>query len=145
MAELQDLVPGEKLRPLMDIALRVTGLDRGDNARDVMLGLGTMLQFFVPGDGGEDFLGAAKRLLLPPIKDPSYTSFPFYVPLFQAKSITEAKETQLETWLCGARACIRESPEDQGILIFGKAPMHDVLSQAGVEKSTARDSWRIPI
>ena len=143
MAELRDLVPSDKLRPLMDIALHVTRSEQSDSARDIMLGLGTVLQFVVPPSRGEEFLAAAKRLLLPPIKDPSYTSFPFYVPLFEAKSVTGATEAQLESWLCGANACIRESPEDQGILIFAKAPMQEILNQAGAVKSTGHDAWRV--
>lgn len=142
MTELRDLVPTDNLRPLMDIALHVTRSEQGGNVCEVMLGLGTILQFVVPSIHGEDFFAASKQLLLPPIKDPSYTSFPFYVPLFEAKSVAKATESQLESWLCGATACVRESPEDQGILIFAKAPMEQILSQAGV-KSEGHDTWRI--
>jgi hypothetical protein len=143
MGELQDLVPGDKLRSMMDIALHVTRPEEGDNVRDVMLGLGTVLQFVLPA-GTEEFLSAARHLLFSPIKDPSFTSFPFYIPLFEGKTISGASESQLELWLCGAHACIRESPEDQGILVFGKTALQDVLPLAGAVRSKEDSSWRIP-
>lgn len=142
--ELYSLVPGEKLRPMMDIVLHLTGAGKGNGARDAMLGLGTVLQFFVP-TGRDKFLAAARNLLWPPIKDPSYSSFPFYIPLFEAKSISGATESQLESWLCGAHAFIRESYEDKGVLIFAREPLEDILKQAGAEKSSSDpDQWRVP-
>jgi hypothetical protein len=142
--ELHSLVPGEKLRPMMDIVLHLTSAGKGDNARDTMLGLGTILQFFV-STGRDKFLNTARNLLLPPIKDPSYVSFPFYVPLLEGKSIANADDAQLESWLCGAHACIRESAEDKGILIFASEPLEELLRQAGAEKPASQnDPWRVP-
>jgi hypothetical protein len=141
--ELRDLLPNEKVRPLMDILLRVTSTGKQDEARDVMLGLGAVLQFVVPDK--EAFITAARTLLLPPITDPSYTAFPFYVPLLQGESITSARPDQLETWMCGAHALLRESPEDQGILVVSARSVDDILLQAGaVRTSSQGDEWSVP-
>jgi hypothetical protein len=142
--ELQSLVPGETLRPMMDIVLRVGVQNKGNDARDVMLGLGTVLQFVVSDP--DQFLRAARALLWPPIKDPSYTAFPFYVPLFELRAVSGASESDLEKWLCGARAVIRESPEDSGILIVSDESLDAALRQAGaapVEGST--DDWAVRV
>jgi hypothetical protein len=104
--------------------------NKGDDARDVMLGLGTVLQFVIASDS-DQFLSATRALLWPPIKEPSYTAFPFYVPLLELRALTGASESDLEKWLCGARAVIRESPEDHGILIMSDESLDAALRQAG--------------
>ncbi len=141
--ELRDILPGEKVRPLMDIALRVTAPAKQDEARDAMLGIGTVLQFIVPDREG--FIKAARDLLLPPITDPSYTSFAFYVPLLQGASIRNATAGQLESWMCGARAFLRESPEDEGILLVARGPMDDIVLQSGAIRTSSQDEWSVPV
>jgi hypothetical protein len=141
--ELQDLLPNEKVRSLMDIVLRITSPGKQHEARDVMLGLGTVLQFVVPDK--EAFLSTARNLLLPPITDPSYTVFPFYVPLLRGASITGARPDQLDTWMCGAHALLRESAEDQGILVLSTKSLDDILLQAGaIRTSSQGDEWSVP-
>jgi hypothetical protein len=141
--ELRDLLPDEKIRPLMDIVLRICSHGKEEEARDAMLGIGTVLQFVVPDR--EAFISAARNLLLPPITDPSYKCFAFYVPMLQTASIM-ANERQLETWMCGARVYIRESPEDQGILMLARAPLDDVLLQSGaIRASSQDDEWSVPV
>jgi len=170
--ELRDLAPDEKPRSLMDVVLRVGAprkdmlpppeqlkalpdkvrallqdklkaptQAKGDDIRNVMLGLGTVLQFVVALDQ-ESFLATARKLLLPPISDPMFTSFQFYVPLLQSTSISNANPALLEAWSCGAYAYIRESPEDQGILLWTRTQMEDVFRQAGAVSHG--DEWSIP-
>ena len=142
--ELQALVPGEKLRPMMDIVLRIGVLQKGDAARDAMLGVGSILQFVVP-PVPDQFLSATRALLLPPITDPCFTSFPFYVPLFELKAVEAASEPELNGWLCGAHACIRESPEDSGVLLIAEDTLPDVLRSAGaVPLDDDPDTWAVP-
>jgi hypothetical protein len=143
LEELRGVVPGERLRPMMNILLRLGNRARGGDARDVMLGLGTVVQFVVGADGKE-FLNASRELLLPPIKEPSYTSFPFYVPLLDAKGLAGASEATLASWFCGAHACIRESPEDSGILIVGSESLFETVRLAGaVRLDGEADEWAI--
>lgn len=142
--ELRDLLPDEKVRPLMDIVLRVTARGKEGHARDAMIGRGTVLQFIVPDREG--FLTAARNLLLPPITDPSYTSFAFYVPLLQAASITNNDKGQISTWMCGAHAIVRESPEDHGILMVARGALDDILLQAGAYRTSSQnDEWSVPV
>lgn len=143
MEELRDLMPGDKVRPLMNIVLRVTtSLEAREQARNAMLGMGTILQLVTLSENG-DFLSAARALLKPSIKDPSYTSFPFYVPLLEAKSVLHAQASQLDAWLCGANAYIRESPEDSGILIVSKSLQAILHSIGAVETKIGSGEWEI--
>lgn len=144
LEELQDLAPGEKVRPLMDIVLRVTGSPEARNqARDVMLGLGTVIHLISAIDG-EELLAATGKLLLPAIQDPSLTAFPFYMPLLEAKTAVEASVSQFDAWSCGIDAYIRESPEDSGILILARS-LEQTLLQIGAVHSTAEpNGWEVP-
>lgn len=141
LEELRDLLPSEKVRPLMDIVLRITSAGKQNDARDAMLGTGTVLQFLVPSSG--EFLAAARNLLLPPITDPSYTTFAFYVPLLQGASVTNSPLKQTDLWMCGAHAFLRESPEDEGILLFARGSLDDILREAGAVR-TAQEEWSVP-
>jgi len=140
--ELRDLLPTEKVRPLMDVVLRITSKDKQNDARDAMLGTGTVLQFIV--SNAAEFLNSARNLLLPPITDPSYTAFAFYVPLLQEASMRNAPLGQTDLWMCGAHALLRESPEDQGILVIAKGSLDDILLKAGAIRTSQTDEWSVP-
>jgi hypothetical protein len=142
--EFQELVPGEKVRPLMNIAMRVMGpVEARHHARDVLLGRGTIIQVLADLDGDE-LLEQARNLLSPPIKDPSFTSFPFYIPLLEARSISRASADQLDAWSCGTHTYIRESPEDLGILILSRSLDETLGALGGVLSSTEPREWQIP-
>jgi hypothetical protein len=143
MEELRDLIPGDEVRPLMNILLHLTGSQEArEQARDVMLGLGTMIQFVVPPEV-KDLLAYGQALLKPAIKDPSFTAFSFYMPLLEAKSVVQATAAQLDAWSCGASAYIRESQEDKGILIVSRK-LHQALHSLGaVESRSEKQEWEI--
>jgi hypothetical protein len=143
--ELQNLMPDEKARPLMELFLRVTtSAESRNQARDVMLGLGCIMQVMNSGDT-KKYLSTTGKLLLPPIKDRTYRGFPFYVPLLETKSIVGASADQLGSWFCGASAYIRESPEDGGILIAVAEPLGPILSSLGGSVGSGpQPEWRIP-
>jgi|SRR5579863_7562478 len=144
LEELQELVPGEKPRPLMNIALRLTGLPEARHqARDVLVGRGTIVQFLANLEG-EKLLTRARDVLFPPIKDPSFTSFSFYIPLLETKSLAKATADQLDAWCCGAHAYIRESPEDAGILILSKSLDETLHRIGGSLSSTEPREWQVP-
>lgn len=143
LEEMRDLVPTDKVRPLMDIALRIGAPEKAEEVRGIMLGLGTVLQCILP-TGSKGFLEAARKLLLPPITDPCFTAFPFYVPLLEGKSVAGASASVLDTWSCGAGAYVRESPEDQGILVLVRGPIDDLLLQSGAIKESRNHEWRVP-
>lgn len=143
MEELRDLMPGDKVRPLMNILLRVTTpLEAREQARNVMLGLGSILQF-VTKSADETLLASARALLRPAITDPSFTSFAYYIPLLEGKSVVRANVSQLDAWSCGAIAYLRESPEDKGILIISKVLQKALHSLGAVESKSGSNEWEI--
>ncbi len=144
--EFTSLQPGETLRPLMHQVFRVTKSPQAkQEANDVLLAFGPILRVMIAGDG-ETYLQNTSALLLPPITDPSYTCFPFYVPLMDLNGLTSAGSEQLLSWFCGASLYIRESFEDQGILIASREQISPLLTElGGVYEEQPDPGWRIPI
>ncbi len=120
--ELWMLAPGQTPRPMMYQVMQVSVEESRDHARDVMLGLGTIVQMMTTGSADE-ILQKGRDSLLPPIKDPALTGFPLYMTLLEKKSLGGVSSDQLAAWLCGACVYIRESTEDQGILIISSKPL----------------------
>lgn len=136
---------GETPRPVMNVVLRVTTTPEArESARNIMLGLATVLQILTPDDS-DTFLKKAKAALHPAIKDPAFTSFPFYVPLLDSKSLAKATAAQLDSWFCDASVYIRESVEDAGVLIASREPLGPILQGLGGKLQPDPDAeWRIP-
>jgi len=145
-ADFQDLGPGEKMQPMMYQLMKISGeaLTK-KKALATMLGTGVALEIVTP-EGGEAFLKRSRALLRPPIKEPGFRRFPFYVPILELQSLESATREQLDTWFCGASAYIRESVQDNGILIVSKAPLGPVLEKmCGEFLREPEPLWRIPI
>jgi hypothetical protein len=129
--DFENLDFGEQPRTLMYQVLRVTtGVEAREDARNTMLGIGAVTQLMTTG-GTEALLKAGIETLLPPIQDPAFTAFPYYMPLLEAKSLEGAKTAQLDKWLCGAAVYLRESVEDQAILIASREPLAGLLESLG--------------
>jgi hypothetical protein len=140
-ADFQDLDVGQKPRPLMHKVFRLTTLEGRTQAPDIMLGRGTVMELLMNGGAGR-LLSASRELLLPPIQEPLLRGFPFHVPLLDGDSVKGSKDGQLRRWLCSVSVYIRESPEDQGILLISDRPMAPVLSAIGGEPDAAGASWQ---
>jgi hypothetical protein len=141
--DIANLIPGSKLRPLMHQVLRIAGSARED-ASNKMLDLGTILQI-VTQDNDKRLLERTRERLLPSIKEPSLRNFPFYVPLLERKSLESAAPEQLEDWFCGATAYIRESFEDNGILVASREPLTPMLMQLGGKfEPHPEPVWHVP-
>lgn len=142
---MEQLREGESPPTLMYQVFRITtGLGARDKARDIMLGLGTIVQIMTTDDT-DPFLAKARRALLPPIQDPAFTCFPYYIPMFNAASLQSATPAQMETWSCGAAVYIRESYHDKGIVIGSRQGLGPVLQKLGGR--FIRDpepAWQIP-
>jgi len=129
MEDFKNVTPGEKPRTLMDQIFRIsTTIEARLDACSVLLGLGTIVQMMTV-DSSDVFLERARSVLLSPITDPSYTCFPFYLPLLEAKSIASHSAEEIETWLCGASVYVRESKQDNGILIVSRDPLRGILNE----------------
>jgi hypothetical protein len=142
---MEQLKEGESPPTLMYQVFRVTtGLEARDKARDVMLGLGTVIQIMTTDDT-DAFLGKTRRVLLPPIQDPAFTCFPYYIPMFGAASLQSATAAQMEEWSCGAMVYIRESYHDKGIVIGSRQGLGPVLQKMdGRFSKDPEPAWQMP-
>lgn len=129
-----NLGPGEKPRRVTYHVFRVTALPSRAEARDVMFGLGTVIQIMTRDDS-PSLLRAAREVLLPMIKEPAFRSFSYYAPLLDRNSLTAATAQQVQAWFCGSSLYIRESFEDTAILIASLQPLDTVLSEMGGQPS----------
>ena len=145
-ADFQDLGPGEKPRPMLYQVMRIMGeAATKRQALAAMLGTGVALEVVTPA-GGEAFLKQSRALLLPPIREPGFRKYPFYVPILERRTLESATPEQLNQWFCGASAYIRESVEDKGILIASCEPLTPILEQLGGRMDLEPEPvWRIPL
>ena len=138
--DFDELAPGQRPRTLRNHVFRISGnLEIRQQARDSMLGWGSVIQILTP-DNGDVVLQKATQLLLGRISDPSFTCFPFYLPLLEKKSLIKSAPEILEAWFCGALLYIRESQEDGGILIAGECDLKKILAGAGAEPADDRQT-----
>lgn len=144
--DFRNLAPGEMPRNLMDQVFRISKSEEAkESARDTMLGVGAVVQVLTP-DPTPVFLRNARDLLLPPIKDPSFACFPFYLPLLEKRSLEGAPLDVLDSWFCGASLYMRESVEDLGLLIASRAPLEPVLKSIGGRPEADRGpGWLFPL
>jgi len=129
--DFDKLEPGGQLRPLAELVFRITTDDAAkDHARSVMFGTGAVIEVQTRDDGAT-FTQRGTQLLLPTIQDEAFKSYPFYFPLLDGAAIAAASYAQLQGWLCGAGAYLRESIEDCGVLVVSLENMRPVLEQVG--------------
>jgi hypothetical protein len=143
--EFMNLTPGKKIRALMHQVLRITASPKARmDAFTAMFPFGAAIRIWTHEDG-DAFLNKATSVLLPPIKDPSCTCYPFYFPLFDRHAFESATVEQLDAWVCSASVYIRESFEDQGILIAAREPLAPMMEKLGCQFESAKTPvWRIP-
>jgi hypothetical protein len=128
--EFMSLEPGQRPRPLMDKVFHLTGPGATDEARDLVFGLGSLLQILVSG-GAEAYLQRTTARLRPRIVEEAFQNFPFYLPLLDGASLDAANLQTGDDCLCGASAYIRESRQDQAILILSPGSLRPVLASLG--------------
>jgi len=98
-----------------------------DAAFATLFGSGGVIYCLLTGDASE-YLAEQREIWLPRIVEPAFRAHPFYMPLLQARSVTEATPGALLRWMGKARLYLRESAEDEGVLIVSSIPgaMHEV-------------------
>lgn len=137
--------PMEELRPIMHRILRVDADPRATrSAWNTMLGLGIIR---IASHDLDAFYRQTMERCLPRIEEPSFQSFPFYLPLLDAQALAELSPADLLNWLGGADAYLRESSEDGGLLLLLRVPPA-LYFQALVENdrrmSLEREIQRLP-
>jgi hypothetical protein len=93
-------------------------------------------------DDTKTLLEKSKAALFPPITDPSFRSFSYYLPLLDRNSLLAGNPQQLEGWFCGSSLYIRESFEDKGVLIAAREKLKPILDGLG-DLSQAGPDWRL--
>jgi len=142
--EFMDLEPGPRSVLVHQVFHVQAGPEASQDARDRMLGAGVVVQIMT-AEGSDALLQKGKELLLPPIQEPTFRAFPLYIPLLEKRSFARAKAPQVSEWLCGATVYIRESAEDEAILIVSREPLGPVLRElGGVFDDRERPVWQIP-
>ncbi len=116
-ADFFRMARGESM-PLMYRVFRLGG-DAASSAQAVELLAGSgMVMVIAHTATAEVILKQYKDTYLPGITQPNLRMFPFYVPLLDVKSVKDRKAQELQKWLGGARFYLRESPQDNGILVI---------------------------
>lgn len=119
------------------VARITTGKKERDNAREIMLGFGTVLQFMTDL-GWEALRAKGREVLLSKIEDPFFRSYRFYVPLLDASLVEGSDSQQLEMWCCGTKVYLRESVEDKGILLLSEVPLEPIIGKMAESVDAAR-------
>ena len=101
------------------VQLGATGSDL-KSAWTTMFGLGSTVLTFCPG-AGERMLDATRQYLKQPIADESFQAFPFYFPLLGRKALENATAQELDGWLGPVQLYLRESEEDNAILLLTRS------------------------
>jgi hypothetical protein len=124
--EFMALEPGQKMRKVSYKLFRAERTPKvQDSMWEVMLGLGTLLEIWLPSDD-LGFFKRTREFIVPQIQERAFRNYLFYAPLLAAKDLGSVG---IDQWLCGASAYIRESVEDQGILIATNFPLDPLLER----------------
>jgi hypothetical protein len=117
-ADFEDREYGQPLPPLMHTVFHVSGGTKAStHARDFMIGTGTVVSALLEKDA-EQYHQVMREFLLPPITEEALQCHPFYIPLLEAKSLRNVTADLLDSWMGPARVYLRESVEDQGLLLI---------------------------
>ncbi len=98
-------------------------------AANLIFGLGATTQMFTR-DSFDALQKKGKKVYLPAITSQIYKHADFYLPLLDQRSIAFARRPgYLDELMCGVDVYIRESPEDEGVLILSRIPLTPLMEQ----------------
>ena len=124
--EVLELFSPQKLRPLANDIMNVDGGPAAvDTIRDLFLGSGAFVQAFCAT--ADTFYARATAIFKPTITDKLMRTFRYHAPLLQRLSVESATTEELDSWSCGAALYMRESVEDNGLLVLRRGPVEGVL------------------
>lgn len=90
-------------------------------AWSTMFGTGSTVLTLGAG-GGSTLLDTTREYLKKPITDESFMDFPFYFPLLGGNTLRNATAFQMEGWLGPTQLYLRESEEDNAVLLLARIP-----------------------
>lgn len=93
---------------------------------EVLLGYGGLVALFQELPVTE-FVPKSREVFVPMIDEVAFHAYPEYLPLLDAK-VSEADPAAIAQWLCGAKAYLRDSPQDGGLLIVSREPIDTIFS-----------------
>ena len=89
------------------------------SAWSTMFGTGSTVLTLGSG-GGASLLDTTREYLKRPITDESFMDFPFYFPLLGRNALLHATASQMEGWLGLTQLYLRESEEDNAVLLLAR-------------------------
>ena len=120
--------------------IRLTALDIEPEVAEQLRGSGTLVETFSCYKP-QPLLEISRRHALKRISEQQYRDEKFYLPLLDMRSIAASRTPeQLGQWLDGIDVYVRESAEDQSILILSRLPLALLFEQAQqlLQERTAR-------
>jgi hypothetical protein len=142
---LEDFDPDAPLQPLLNIVYRVSnGLTAQLDCLRTMAGTAAGIQVVAAGES-RGLFRVWNELFLEFIHDRMYRSFPWYVPLLDARSLDPSADDLVSKVLRPLQLYIRESFEDNVTLIVSAQPLDETFEQLGCSPSgraTAGDEFR---
>ncbi len=109
--------------------IRLTSPGIEPEAAEQLRGSGTLVEVFSCYKP-EPLLEISRRHALERIADQQYQDEKFYLPLLDMKSVAASRTPeQLGQWLDGMDVYVRESAEDQSILVLSRLPLASLFEQ----------------
>lgn len=137
--------PTEELRPIMHRIFRIDPDPWATrSAWEAMLGRGVIR---IASHDLDAFYRQTMDCSLPLIAELSFQSFPFYLPLLDARALAELSPADLLSWLGGTDAYLRESSEDGGLLLLLRIPpalYFQALVESDRRMNLQREVQRLP-
>ena len=93
---------------------------------DALLGYGGLVALFQELTI-EQYVAKSREVFVPMIDEAAFHAYPEYLPLLDAK-VAQADPAAIREWLCGAKAYLRDSPQDEGLLIVSLEPIDAIFS-----------------
>lgn len=93
------------------------GAEAVPHAVDALFGSGIVLQIWCPAAPAV-WARQTQAVYQPTVTDPLFKRERFYAPLLTPGIAEQASDDDLDKWLCGATAYLREAPGEKGVLLL---------------------------
>lgn len=126
--EVLALFPPAKLRPLFYNVIQVESDQAAVNkAQDIFLGGGAFVRAFCAEKNV--FYPRATTQFKPLVAERKLRMFPYYAVQLTRHAVETVDAVTIDAWACGAQLYLRESNEDNGLLILRKGDLIPVFNE----------------